>query len=101
THVAEMARQWLNISRYVRPITDRQIKEFTKTMKRTLTILTAALFAGAIAVPVLPALAQDSSASPAAEASASAEKPAKKHHHHSHKKKGEAPAAAPSDSTSK
>lgn len=77
-------------------------------MKRTLSILTAAIFASAIAVP---AFAQSGAispeASPAAEASpAMSEKPSHKHHHH-HKKGGEstesgsggmAPSGAPSDS---
>ncbi len=77
-------------------------------MKRTLTVLTAALFAAALAVP---AFAQgDAAASPAAAASTAApaeggssEMPMKKHHHKGHHKKaaegamgGEpAPAASP------
>ncbi len=69
-------------------------------MKRTLTILTAALFASAIAVP---AFAQSggmsAEASPAAAASPSAEKPAKKHHH-GHKKKGSMGMASPEASPS-
>ena len=61
-------------------------------MKRTLTILTAALFASAIA---MPAFAQSSmEASPAAAASPSSEKPMKKHHH-GHKKKGSMGMASP------
>ncbi len=75
-------------------------------MKRIFTILSAAVFASAIAVP---AFAQGSAsspeASPAAASSPSAEKPAKKHHHHGHKKKSDsgatAPEGGPSDSTSK
>jgi len=56
-------------------------------MKRALSTLTAALFAGAIALPAFAAptsapmqLAQDSSGSSMA---APSTKPAKKHHHHS------------------
>jgi cytoskeletal protein RodZ len=85
-----------------------------KYMKRTLSILSAAIFASAIAIP---AFAQSGSAAPAASAAApeasaaaspSTEKPAPKHHH---KKKSEmsgdttsmaSPAASPAaDSTTK
>jgi len=69
-------------------------------MKRTLTILTAAAFAAAIA---LPAFAQTGGASDASPAAAASPAPAKKHHHK--KKKADtgtmAPAAAPSDATTK
>ena len=75
-------------------------------MKRTLSILTAAIFASAIAVPAFAQSGASSpEASPAAEASpAGSEKPHKHHHHH--KKGGEssessgggmAPSGAPSD----
>jgi hypothetical protein len=57
-------------------------------MKRSLSILTAAIFASAIAVPAF-AQSGGPEASPAAEASpAMSEKPSHKHHHH-HKKGGE------------
>ena len=69
-------------------------------MKRTLTILTAAMFLGAIAIPAFAQMSPE--ASPAA---ASSPTMGKKHHHHK-KKKDESgsmasPEAAPSDSTSK
>ena len=80
-------------------------------MKRSLSILTAAIFASAIAVP---AFAQSGApeASPAAEASPGAEaNPAgsekHSHHHHHHKKKAESgesgasgmePSGSPSES---
>ena len=84
-------------------------------MKRTLSILTAAIFASAIAVPAFAqgggAMAPE--ASPAAEASPGAEaNPAgsekHSHHHHHHKKKAESgesgssgtePSGSPSDAT--
>jgi hypothetical protein len=67
-------------------------------MKRTLTVLTAAIFASAIAIP---AFAQSSmEASPAAMASPSSEKPMKKHHHHMHHKKGSMGMASPEASPS-
>jgi hypothetical protein len=77
-------------------------------MKRSLSILTAAIFASAIAVPAFAQSGASSpEASPAAEASpAMSEKPSHKHHHH-HKKGGEstesgsggmAPSGTPSDS---
>jgi len=73
-------------------------------MKRTLTILTAAIFASAIAVPAFAqGTASSPDASPAAASSPSSEKPAKQHHHR-HKKKsdtGMAPSAEATDSTSK
>ena len=85
-------------------MTDRPGKETKKTMKRTLTILTAAIFASAIALPALAQTGGSTEASPAAMASPSSEKPAKKHHH-GHKKKDSgsmaSPAASPSDATSK
>jgi len=82
-------------------------------MKRTLSILTAAIFAGAIAVPAFaqggagaPEASPATEASPAAEASpAMSQKP---HKHRHHKKKGEEsgesssgttePSGGPSDS---
>ncbi|MGO9455289.1 MAG: hypothetical protein ACLQDV_30205 [Candidatus Binataceae bacterium] len=76
-------------------------------MKRTLTILTAAGFAAAIALPAFAQTGGSPEASPAAAASPSSEKPAKKHHHGHKSKKAEsgmsetAPSAAPSDSTTK
>jgi hypothetical protein len=74
-------------------------------MKRTLSILTAAIFASAIAVPAFAQSGASSpEASPAAEASPSS---GKSHKHHHHKKKAEsgesssgtmAPSGSPSDS---
>ena len=71
-------------------------------MKRTLTMLTAAIFAAMIAVPAFAQSGGD--ASPAAEASPAASPMGRKHHHH--KKKSDSgsmasPAAAASDSTSR
>ncbi|MGO9450025.1 MAG: hypothetical protein ACLQDV_03095 [Candidatus Binataceae bacterium] len=70
-------------------------------MKRTLTILTAAAFAAAIALPAFAQTGGASDASPAAAAS-----PAAKKHHHKKEKAADAgtmasPAAAPSDATTK
>jgi hypothetical protein len=84
-------------------MTDRTGKETKETMKRTLTILTAAIFASAIALPALAQTGGSPEASPAAAASPSSDKPVKKHH--GHKKKADsssmAPAASPSDATTK
>jgi hypothetical protein len=73
-------------------------------MKRTLSVLTAVLFAGALATPVL---AQDSGAmgSPAAAASSAApaadSSPATtKHHHRHHKKKSDSTDSGATDSGS-
>jgi hypothetical protein len=63
------------------PITDREIQGDQKFMKRTLSILTAALFAGALAVP---AFAAESSPAAAASPAAMTEKAPRKAHHVTH-----------------
>ena len=64
-------------------------------MKRTLTVLTAAFLASAIAIPAFAQTGGSSTeARPAAAASPSSEKPTKKHHH-SHKKKADSGSMAP------
>jgi hypothetical protein len=89
----------------------KQSRQWTKekTMKRTLTILSAALFAGALMVPTVQAQAPAAPAAPAAaasaapapEAPAAEATPAKKKHHmrHHHKKSsmkgGSSPEATP------
>ncbi len=67
-------------------------------MKRTLTILSAALFAGALMVPAVQAQTPPDAGAPAAEAPAAAATPSmKKHHmmrHHHHKKSTKSGAGA-------
>jgi hypothetical protein len=86
-----MAWQWLGGGQTM-SIIDRQGTEKEKDMKRTVSLLTAALFAGALAAPVLaqsPAMEASPAAAPAApmeSASPGAEASPMAHHRHHHRR---------------